>query len=143
MKDTSEYIGEAGILSVKQPSNRAVVGYNLLPRYWANGYATEITEALVKYLFIERNVERIEGLVQEENISSRKVLEKNGFLKEGTLRNFAFINNLYKNVCYYGIIKEDYNKNKIKLWGAILWSKTYKNRGVLCVIVRICTGLPF
>jgi ribosomal-protein-alanine N-acetyltransferase len=46
--------------------------------------------------------------VIEENIASRKVLEKSGFFKEGILRNFAFINNIYKNVCYYGIIKEDY-----------------------------------
>lgn len=108
LKDTSEYIGEAGVLSFKLPNNRAVVGYNLLPSYWGNGYATEITKALVKYLFIERDAERIEGLVQEENIASRKVLEKNGFSKEGILRNFAFINNTYKNVYYYGIIKEDY-----------------------------------
>lgn len=108
LKSTSEYIGEAGILSFKQSNNRAVVGYNLLPQYWGKGYATEITKALVKYLFIERDVERIEGLVLEENIASRKVLEKSGFFKEGILRNFTFINNIYKNVCYYGIIKEDY-----------------------------------
>jgi ribosomal-protein-alanine N-acetyltransferase len=108
LKSTSEYIGEAGILSFKQPNNRAVVGYNLLPNYWKNGYVTEITKALVKYLFIERGAERIEGLVLEENTASRKVLEKNGFCKEGILRNFALINNIYKNVCYYGIIKGDY-----------------------------------
>lgn len=107
LKDTDEYIGEAGVLSFKQPNNRAVVGYNLLPEYWGKGYATEITKALVQYLFTERNAARIEALVQEENIGSRKVLEKSGFIKEGLLRNFAFINGIYKNVCYYGLIRED------------------------------------
>ena len=56
LKETGEYIGEAGVLSHIMPNNRAVVGYNLLPEYWGNGYATEITKALVKYLFKDKVV---------------------------------------------------------------------------------------
>jgi len=108
LKDTEEYIGEVGILSFAKQNNRAVLGYNLLPKYWGNGYATEITKALVKYLFDVEKLERIEALTADENIASRKVLEKSGFLQEGLLRNFAYINNRYTSVCYYGIIKDDY-----------------------------------
>jgi len=42
------------------------------------------------------------------NVSSRKVLEKSGFIQEGLLRNFAYLDNRYINVYYYGIIKDDY-----------------------------------
>lgn len=108
LKNTEEYIGEAGILSFRLNSNRGVLGYNLLPQYWMNGYATEITRALVKYSFEEIKMERIEALVAGGNDTSRKVLEKSGFFLEGVLRNYARINNNYCNVYYYGLISEDY-----------------------------------
>jgi ribosomal-protein-alanine N-acetyltransferase len=111
LKDTREYIGEAGVLSFNKEKTRAVVGYNLLPQYWKNGYATEITKALVKYLFEEEKVERVEGLVGEDNIASRKVLEKSGFKIEGLLRHFAYINKEFVNVYYYGIIKSDFQND--------------------------------
>jgi len=108
IKDTQEYIGEAGVLSFNKEHSRAVIGYNLLPKYWGNGYATEITKALVRYLFEQLNIERVEALVCDDNEASKKVLEKSGLLHEGRLRNFAFINNMYVNVCYYGMIRKDY-----------------------------------
>jgi ribosomal-protein-alanine N-acetyltransferase len=110
LKDTQEYVGEAGILSFYKQDLRAVVGFNLLPEFWKRGYATEITIGLVKFLFEEMKVERIEALVVEENEASRKVLEKSGFIIEGLLRNFACIDQKFVNVCYYGIIKSDYQK---------------------------------
>jgi ribosomal-protein-alanine N-acetyltransferase len=110
LKDTGEYIGEAGILSFNNQNKRSVVGYNLIFDFWANGYATEITKALVKHLFEMEKVERIEALVGDGNGASRKVLEKSGFVQEGLMRNFAYINNKFINVYYYGMIKEDYIK---------------------------------
>jgi ribosomal-protein-alanine N-acetyltransferase len=80
----------------------------LLKNYTENGYATEITKALVNHLFDVKKVERIEALVIDENTASRKVLEKSGFMEEGLLRNFAYIRNRLVNVCYYGIIKDDF-----------------------------------
>lgn len=108
LKNTGEYIGEAGVLSFNKDNNRAVIGYNLLPKYWSNNYATEITKALVKYLFEIKKVERVEALVGERNEASGRVLEKSGFLREGCLRNFAYINNEFVNIYYYGIVKGDY-----------------------------------
>jgi len=108
LRDTGEYIGEAGVLSFNNQNNRTIVGYNLLHRYWGNGYATEIIKGIIKHSFEVEKVERIEALVCDGNVSSRKVLEKSGFIQEGLLRNFAYIDNRYINVYYYGIIKDDY-----------------------------------
>ncbi|MBU3137642.1 GNAT family N-acetyltransferase [Clostridium gasigenes] len=71
-------------------------------------YTTEITKALIKYLFEIEKVERIEALVGSGNEASKRVLEKSGFIQEGLLRSFAYINNKFVNVYYYGIIKDDY-----------------------------------
>ncbi len=107
-KDTNEYIGEAGIIGYNSNANRCVIGYNLLPQFWNQGYATEITNYIVKYAFESLGFERIEALALQLNIASCKVLEKSGFLLEGILRNFNKCNTGYRNVCYYGIISSDF-----------------------------------
>jgi ribosomal-protein-alanine N-acetyltransferase len=109
-KDTKEFIGEAGIIGYIPHANRCVIGYNLLPQYWNQGYATEITKHLVKYSFEFLDVERIEALVLQINSASCRVLEKSGFMLEGVLRNFNKCETGYRNVCYYGIISSDYKK---------------------------------
>lgn len=107
-KDTNEFIGEAGIIGYNRHANRCEVGYNLLPQYWNQGYATEIIKGLLKYVFEHLKFERIEALVLQINKASCKVLEKNGFLLEGVLRNFNRYEKGYRNVCYYGIISSDF-----------------------------------
>lgn len=106
-KKSNEYIGEAGILSFNRVADRCVIGYNLLPEYWNNGFATEITKELIKYAFKNLSTERVEALAMNSNVASVRVLEKSGMKKEGVLRHFAKLNGTYYDVCYYGIIKED------------------------------------
>lgn len=107
-KVTNNYIGEAGIISVNKNANRCVVGYNLLPRFWNKGYATEITRCLIAYAFNNLKFERVEALADINNIPSCRVLEKSGMLREGVLKHFAKINNCYHDICYYGITIGDY-----------------------------------
>ena len=109
-KETNEFLGEAGIISYNSYANRCEVGYNLLPKYWNKGYATEVTKALVKFAFDSLKVERIEALVILNNTPSCKVLEKSGMVLEGILRNFNRCESGYRNVCYYAMISSDYFK---------------------------------
>ena len=109
LKSNKCYIGEAGVFSYNESNKRAVIGYNILPDYWGKGYATEITKELVRVLFFDNQLERIEALVMSGNNASIKVLEKNGFICEGRLRNFSFVNQEFKDVFYYGLIKSDLN----------------------------------
>jgi len=107
-KEDSRFIGEAGILSLNQRTNKCVIGYNLLPDFWNFGFSTEITKALVSYAFEELGVERIEALAMSLNLASCRVLEKSRFTLEGTLRHFTRINDEYFDVCYYSIISSDF-----------------------------------
>lgn len=109
-KNSNEYIGEAGILTFNKAADRCVIGYNLLPEYWNNGFATEITKELIKYAFENLSTERVEALAMNSNVASVRVLEKSGMKKEGVLRHFAKLHGIYYDVCCYGIIKEDFKK---------------------------------
>jgi len=111
LKETDEFLGEAGILTLNPNVNRCEIGYNLLPEYWNKGYATEITKELINHAFKNLSIERIEALALKSNIASCRVLEKSGFKLEGTMRHFTKINDIYEDVCYYGMISSDISTN--------------------------------
>ena len=69
LKGTNEFIGEAGIIGYNPNANRCVIGYNLLPEFWNQGYASEITNCIVAYVFEELGFERIEALALQSNIA--------------------------------------------------------------------------
>ena len=108
-KNDGIFIGEAGILSWNKNADRCVIGYNLLPDFWGMGYATEISEALIKHAFDELHARRVEALAQKANIASCRVLEKSGMTLEGVLRNFMKKHGNYYDVCYYSIISGEYH----------------------------------
>jgi len=60
------------------------IGYFLAESNWGRG-ATEAVSLLIRYLFTEADVNRIQAEVMPRNEASKKVLLKNGFIKEGTL----------------------------------------------------------
>lgn len=66
---------------------KAELGYSLNPVYWKNGYTTEAAKEVVSYGFEFLNLKRIEIGTFIDNISSQKVAEKLGFIKEGVARN--------------------------------------------------------
>jgi len=109
-KSSGEYIGEAGILSYNANANRCVIGYNILPSFWGNGYATDISKRLIKFAFENLNAERVEALAMKDNAASCRVLEKSGFLLEGILKHFTKVRGEYYDVCYYGLTRGDYLK---------------------------------
>ncbi|WP_455437493.1 GNAT family N-acetyltransferase [Hungatella hathewayi] len=106
-REDSRYIGEAGILAENKIANRCEIGYNLLPEYWNRGFATEISQKLVRYAIEEMGYERVEALVLAENKASSRVLEKSDFRCEGTLRHFSKCGGEYCDVKYYGLISSD------------------------------------
>ncbi|PPK82980.1 ribosomal-protein-alanine N-acetyltransferase [Lacrimispora xylanisolvens] len=108
-RDNGQYIGEAGIISINRNADRCEIGYNLLPEFWNQGYATEIATKLVLHAINALKFERVEALVLSDNKASCRVMEKCGFKCEGILRHFNKHDDNYRDVNYYGIISSDIN----------------------------------
>jgi RimJ/RimL family protein N-acetyltransferase len=66
---------------------------------------------MVHYAFSEYDLARIEARVFGWNPASRRVLEKAGFMQEGTIRNGVFKDNRLTDEFIYGILKEEWQKN--------------------------------
>ena len=64
----------------------ADVGYWLGESWWGRGIATAALAALTRHVFAATGVERLQATVFEWNPASMRVLEKNGYVREGWLR---------------------------------------------------------
>ena len=55
------------------------IGYHIAKIYTGNGFATEAVKVFLPVIMDMLQIDKIYGIVLEENIASHKVLEKNGF----------------------------------------------------------------
>ena len=92
-----EYKGEfCGVIGlVKQEdvySNTAEIGYWVGEPFWNKGIASTAVKLMTDYGFNELGFIRIHTGIFEYNVASMKVLEKNGYKKEGVFKSSVFKN---------------------------------------------------
>jgi RimJ/RimL family protein N-acetyltransferase len=89
------------------------IGYRIKPSERNKGYTTEAVRLLVDYLFsTKKEIERIESVTDVENMPSQRVLEKNGFKREGMLRKRFFNKGQYRNEYMYSLLREEWKELK-------------------------------
>jgi len=70
-----------------------------------------MTEALTEVLlfgFKEMKLNRIQAITFPENLGSVRVLEKLGFQKEGTLREWGYFKGRYQDVYCYSLLRREW-----------------------------------
>jgi RimJ/RimL family protein N-acetyltransferase len=77
-----QLIGNAGIRMKTPDTQEADIGYELDPRSWGCGYATEAADALLAFGFRELGLHRIWAWCIAENTASARVLEKIGMWQD-------------------------------------------------------------
>ena len=111
LNSENKVIGEIS-LKYDENNNKVEIGCLFNRNYWGNGYAIESIKFLVNFLFTKLNINRIEGDCITENEASLKMFKKLNMQYEGTHRKSRYIKrfNKYYDVCYYGLLREDYLK---------------------------------
>jgi [ribosomal protein S5]-alanine N-acetyltransferase len=84
------------------------IGYFLLPSYWGNGFATEMTNALITICFKQIKLHRIVASCHANNLQSEKIMKKVGMLKEGEFRKARFKNGQWDNELRYSILIDEW-----------------------------------
>ena len=107
-------IGYIWHFNVMHPAgNLLEIGYSMVPTERGKGYCTEAVDIMVDYLFLSKNIERIQAQTDVRNVGSQKVLEKAGFKSEGTIRKPFFLRGQLKDTCLYSILREEWKEPKI------------------------------
>ena len=66
------------------------MGYELDPKHWGKGYATEAARAVLDFGFSNMNLQRISAWCIADNIGSARVLEKLGMSLKGRVRDHQY-----------------------------------------------------
>jgi len=110
-KNPVEFIGLAGMVLSTEKYSRCEIYYKLLPAQWRQGYATEVSKALIKSGFEDFKLHRIGAGVATENKQSIKVLEKCGMIREGLCRKILPIRGEWVDNYEYAILEDDPRDN--------------------------------
>ena len=108
LRDDGRLIGNCGIRRKLDNDWEADIGYELSPRYWGYGYATEAARAMVDFGFRDLGLRRISSWCIADNVASAQVLEGLGFLAEGKLRSNEFFKGRWWDTLLYAVLAEEW-----------------------------------
>lgn len=106
-KNEDSYIGDVGFSDLDNTHKRVEIGYKIKKEYWGQGIVPAFIGQIIQHGFKELNFNRIEALVEIENIGSKKVLLKNNFTLDGILRDYEFQNGRFMDLEMYSLLRRD------------------------------------
>ena len=112
LKSNNLLIGNCGVRMDKVDAVEADMGYELDPKYWNHGYATEAAHAIADFGFSHFGVHRIWAHCIADNIGSAHVLEKLGMKLEGRLREKEYYKGTWWDTLMYGILVNEWEAHK-------------------------------
>lgn len=90
----------------------AELGYWLGEEFWGRGIATEAIRDVTERGFALHGLIRIFAVPFTRNTASCRVLEKNGYKCEGTMRRSAIKNGVIEDQYLYAVLREEYFPNR-------------------------------
>jgi [ribosomal protein S5]-alanine N-acetyltransferase len=102
------FVGTAGFNSlVRERASRGELAYDVVRQRWRQGVMAELLPALLAYGYGELGLRRIEALVTPGNTASAGLLERFGFDREATLRDYAFWKGRFWDQWLYARLADD------------------------------------
>lgn len=101
-------IGWCGLTRWNPVYRSAALGYVLDDAAWGQGYATEAAVALLDWAFDTLDLNRVQAETDTRNAASARVLEKLGFIREGTLREDCVVNGEVSDSWVYGLLRRQW-----------------------------------
>ncbi len=103
------FIGWCSLKRWNPDYRSASLGYCFDDAAWGHGYATEAARALLGWAFETLDLNRVEAETDTRNIASARVLEKLGFVREGTLRENCIVNGEVSDSWVYGLLEREWH----------------------------------
>ena len=85
-RETGDVVGTCTLFNVELEHRRAEIGFALRRAVWGKGLARDAVEALIRFAFMTMELHRLEADTDPRNQRSLKLLERQGFRREGYLR---------------------------------------------------------
>ena len=111
-KLTGKVIGGIGCRKdlVRTCINAKNLGYVLSEDYWGLGLIPEAVNRILEYCFNEDDVELVSIAHSFHNQNSRRVIEKCGFVYEGTLRKSTLFEGAASDSLFYSLTRDEWSE---------------------------------
>jgi len=90
LKTDGTLIGTCGLFMWNRNWRNCVLGYELAPPAWGQGFMREALTRVIDWGFEQMELNRIEAQVHPHNAASLKTLAGLGFVEEGRLREVGY-----------------------------------------------------
>ena len=87
-------------------------GYALAEPFWGRGLVVEASRALLRFVFTEYAVERLQARVFVGNDASERVLQKLGFTREGVMRRSVFRRGQWWDLIMYSMLRSEWESRE-------------------------------
>ena len=101
------FIGTVGFLWWETHEAAAEIGYVMARPYWGRGLMTEVVREVMRFGWDVMGLNRIQAHSEEENVGSRRVLEKCGLSYEGRLRERVHSSDGFVDLLLYAALWRD------------------------------------
>ena len=104
-----QFMGVTALANLHIQARHAEFGVNIAnPDYQNQGYGGEVTEIMLRYGFMELNLNRVWLSVFSYNTRAIRLYEKVGFVHEGTEREMLFRDGQYYDLIKMGILRREW-----------------------------------
>lgn len=108
-KETNRSMGECGFHTWNATHRRAELFYGLNKDEFKNrGYISEALPVILEYGFTVMRLHRIEALIADDNIPSKRLLEKNNFIRESIVREDYVVDGINEDSICYSLLKSEW-----------------------------------
>ncbi len=105
---TGRLVGGVTLSNVRRGvTQSATLGYWMGAPFARRGIMTNAVGCLIPFVFQELRLHRLEAATQPTNPGSIRVLEKNGFTREGYARRYLKINGVWQDHALFALLADD------------------------------------
>lgn len=105
--DDGALLGWCSVSEYHARHRSASLGFVYAAHAWGQGYATEAAGALLGWAFDTLDLHRVQAELDTRNLACARVLEKLGFVREGTLRQDCVVDGVVSDSWVYGLLRPE------------------------------------
>jgi len=111
-RTTGQVAGLVSLGAVSRTHGCAELGFWVGVGFWGKGIATEAVRLALRFAFEDLGLFRVYASAFEANHAGCRVLKKNGFHLEGTLRQAVIREGRRQNYLNFGLLRLEYEKSQ-------------------------------
>lgn len=106
--DDATHIGNVSVWFVSRANAVGEVGYWIRSDMTGTGIGTEATARILQVAFEELQMHRVTTRIATGNVASERIVQKLGFLKEGTLRDEVKVGHHWLDHSIWGLLENEW-----------------------------------